>query len=1751
MQDLTSRQNPFHKKSWRTPEANVGGSISNRITPFTSLRKAIAMFIEVLHRVFTSTAGIAKRLRQFFNATSRRSDRRGRATLPVQGSSTLASPTLESLEARALLAGEAVISESVFDLQQFEQNLRDTYLNNSVGFAYAANYGGVTNVISGADGDARTATDTRIFFTPHTEMTIASVAKPVTAVALLHLLDAQNIPISTPIVDYLPTNWTVGPNIAPGAFNLPNPYGGVTFEDLLTHRSGFRRIDWDGSGRASLEEQTEDAGLQQLIATGIGVTDLDGNGSWDSDEGRDWLRSNYSYENANFALIRVMLPYIWNQIPNSVVDGTASVSSLPDAVEEYVTDDWDGLLNLARIRASIYKYYVRQNVFRPMGILTAETEGFGDFQTLNYPFPHNNEDGTNPGDRSLLAGGEGWYLSARELSTFLHYSLNTDAVLSPTMRQLMKDQYLGWQDPEDRNDASIFGQDVFGLNFGHGGALSNLGTGVLSLANGLQAAVMLNSPPAAGIAASKLEIHEAYMNAWTEVTIAGRDDSVTGGVGGGIGTVSDDTFVVQDAAEGPFHEVVLNGKVVYTFPTSGPLQKLRLKGLGGNDTFEIRSTSSFVDLELLGGRGNDTFDIADGDWNDNAATPITIYGGAGDEDSIAIDDSTDTGDDEYRLFGQSVAKVGQLLPSIDYDDVEYLTLDANNDSNRIVVSAIPGSTALTINAGGDNDTVIVEDSLVFSDLTVNGQGGNDDVIVRDTTVYAHLSVNGHNGRDTLTLRDATMRGSARLSGGAGVDSLLGEDVNLTDAGALTLDGNEGDDTVRAVDVTGLTGSLLNQYGGDQKDTLIINAVRGGVAVHMLGGAGNDSLRVYESDLSTPLRAYGGTGNDFIRLGGGDISRRLSGRYFADGEDGNDHFVLEDRNGTGSHDFYVFNESRPDRNGDVFQTFDKSGFAGSIEYTDAETVTLKGTRQDSTTNIRSVPRRSTLNVNVVDGDDSVRIHESDALSRINIKGGNGADVVTVSPEDRNLDRVAGVVSFDGEGGTGDRLHLLDDHSTGSNALQIGGGTFIKDDREQWTHLNLETITLQANDDDNTLHIDGVRPQADVIVNLNGGNDDAYLAQTTRDLDSAIEGNLTIRAGDNNGRGDRIFLYDQRDLHGDDSYTINNVYFQKNTTERWILSQFEHQRLYASQNDNKINVQRFGSLFSDPTLRIFGNGGDDTLEVGHGFNRTTFVYDDFEFTGGTGDDAIVINDRQNNSNGTYTLNAGKIDLGQLKATITYSSVSDVNIESGMRNDTVHVESNSADVNLNLFGGTGSDTFNIAKPTRDWDDVPGEIRITGDNAGSPQPDVDTVNVYDSNDTGNDTYTIDSPTYIETRMARSAGSFVQYSGIDTSYLAAGRGNNTVNIPWIVEGQDLKVNGGPGNDTFNVNAISTLFAVNGSITAIGGGGNNDRLRVIDELLTPDDYTVTRNSVSRPDILPIRYFSMERLFLNTDVGDNFVNITSTHPNTIVSVDTGAGSDHVRIVRPSSRVNVNGGIDGSNGDRVTLVGSNGNDLFTVRGETITRDSVVVATLDVERRVINGLAGEDQLKAVGVAGTDEVFRITPSATTPHAGVLTTGTFSTVQFANVPNIKVNGNGADNDRLAFVGTNGSDQFTVNMSAAGTVKDPYLKFSSVSGAALTLLGYGGTATPRLLGRDGADTFDVYVADRGPASGRRVKIIGGNPSGRRVLGADQLNLHYPRSQATVKHLPTDDDSGSIDALFSTRRFNIEYDEIEDVLLLPF
>lgn len=154
-----------------------------------------------------------------------------------------------------------------------------------VGFSYAINRGGAL-AASGAGGWARApweTVDPSVPMTADKRMTIASLSKPLTAVAVMVLLEENGLDLDDPFYPLISSEYA-GLYITPQGQWMNIPAFGVntvTIRNLLTHRSGLK----PGLGCGKLHES-----LGTNLPGTPGVT--------------------YDYENANFCLLREVIEHV-------------------------------------------------------------------------------------------------------------------------------------------------------------------------------------------------------------------------------------------------------------------------------------------------------------------------------------------------------------------------------------------------------------------------------------------------------------------------------------------------------------------------------------------------------------------------------------------------------------------------------------------------------------------------------------------------------------------------------------------------------------------------------------------------------------------------------------------------------------------------------------------------------------------------------------------------------------------------------------------------------------------------------------------------------------------------------------------------------------------------------------------------------------------------------------------------------------------------------------------------------------------------------------------------------------------------------------------------------------------------------------------------------------------------------------------------------------------------------------------------
>jgi len=335
-----------------------------------------------------------------------------------------------------------------FSLDRFEQNLIE-YVNwgndAPVGWAYAITKDGQL-ARSGAFGNAIDEPDGTIeAMTVNKEINIASITKFYTAIAVMQLLDRLNLTIHSLIEPYIPQSWVRGPYM-----------DDMTFAHLLRHESGL------DTGNTDFDNTLSYAGIKQAVEDGVGIPPPD----------------QSDYDNINFAVFRILIPSMQNNLPN------APITNL----------DSDAATQLA------YKNYMQTEIFNKAGLLnidfTEERPNPTRYYNINDKL--NNVSGTTYGDWDHISGGGGYFMTVIEMAAVNAYFEHSEDLLTEASKNIIKDNYIGLDSYFDGDF-----REEHGKYFGKNGSIRNssdlsIAQGVLTQIqlfpiNGVEIAVMVNT----------------------------------------------------------------------------------------------------------------------------------------------------------------------------------------------------------------------------------------------------------------------------------------------------------------------------------------------------------------------------------------------------------------------------------------------------------------------------------------------------------------------------------------------------------------------------------------------------------------------------------------------------------------------------------------------------------------------------------------------------------------------------------------------------------------------------------------------------------------------------------------------------------------------------------------------------------------------------------------------------------------------------------------------------------------------------------------------------------------------------------------------------------------------------------------------------------------------------------------------------------------------------------------------------------
>jgi hypothetical protein len=284
-----------------------------------------------------------------------------------------------------------------------------------------------------------------------------------------------------------------------------------------------------------------------------------------------------------------------------------------------------------------------------------------------------------------------------------------------------------------------------------------------------------------------------------------------------------------------------------------------------------------------------------------------------------------------------------------------------------------------------------------------------------------------------------------------------------------------------------------------------------------------------------------------------------------------------------------------------------------------------------------------------------------------------------------------------------------------------------------------------------------------------------------------------------------------------------------------------------------------------------------------------------------------------------------------------------------------------------------------------------------------------------------------------------IYYSANVTSLTVdGGSGNDTFNVQSTAAGMAVTVNAGPGSDTVNVgNADNKLDDIRGALR-INGQAGTDTVNVLDQGQTAGQaYRLTATALARPGKPTIAYATIEQLVVSAGSGNDSLTLATPVPTVATTFDGGGGTNRLTGANVANTWTINAGNSGSVGT-VTftsfqdLVGGSGDDTFKfLAGGSIAG-------------TINGGAGSNTLDYSGNGGAAvTVSLLDDSAADINGGAA--GGFSSIE-------SLVGSSAASDQL--IGSNANTTWTISSADGGSAS-----------------GFAFSGIENLVGGSGVDIF--------------------------------------------------------------------------------
>ncbi len=735
--------------------------------------------------------------------------------------------------------------------------------------------------------------------------------------------------------------------------------------------------------------------------------------------------------------------------------------------------------------------------------------------------------------------------------------------------------------------------------------------------------------------------------------------------------------------------------------THSGVELVEINTLTGGDRIAVRAlqvetriaTGEHTDRIAVGSNaaGTGTTDTA---WTNTGGTvndvdaKLTVVGGTGPgpitgSDLLAVDDTGDTAANTGELTFDWITGLGMAV-GVTYSGFEFLTIDLGSGGDTFTIhSTHAGNTALTSNNGAD--AVIVRS---VSGVTSVATGAGDD----------------------------TVRISSTLTGIGG--DLVGIDAPLSITGGADTDTLYVDDAATVVDrigvVTGTTIAGLGMTGGSPKPSLVqvvtvLGATDGrfALAVAGVGTTGQLAFDTSAARMQELLEALVGTGNVLVTKAGGRWTVAWTGALAGPAGWARTLTVVAvpgyALTGSGvTTSVLAMTDGRVDYT--LFETLDLTLGSGN------DVLNVDGTHA-YTTEVHAGPGDDRINVEALSGTTAIEGQAGNDWLLVNpVPGPLGTNLI--EGQRLTLDGGANsdtyVVEMFGVGNS--RIDVVDVTDGGTNVLGVGGSagndTFL---------LRRGMIAQLSNTAPSGLFQDaeivtyGPTITGGVVLDGRAGNDTVAFDDT-----SSV---LTVLGG----TGDDAFRFGQlytaytiatptpgsvQEHLGFDDFSMptletdadfEDVFFD--SSRGWLTNGVSYTAyVYGGEGNDRFDVFR-----NVATLHLFGEAGDDTfivrsfiaesqvalLNAGTGSDYIEYAANaPVNIDGGDGNDIVIVIGTE--APDTYVITAdGVFGAGRV---IRYVNVENVSVYGMEGDDVFHVLSTNPAIQLNIYGGLGSDRVEV---------------------------------------------------------------------------------------------------------------------------------------------------------------------------------------------------------------------------------------------------------------------------------------------------------------------------------------------------------------------------------------------------------------------------------------------------------------------------